>query len=63
MAVPKKKVCRGRKRRRQSHRAISPTPHGICSRCNAPKLPHRVCLSCGYYQERQVLRDRSLMDS
>ena len=63
MAVPKKKVSRGRKRRRQSHNAISPVTTGNCARCNAPKLPHRVCLACGFYEDREILRDSSLLDS
>ena len=63
MAVPKKKVCRGRKRRRQSHRAMSPATSGTCERCNAPKMPHRVCMSCGFYEDREVLRDSSLLES
>ncbi len=58
MAVPKKKVCRGRKRRRQSHQGIRVPGYSLCPRCNAPKQPHRVCLSCGYYKEREVLRER-----
>ena len=63
MAVPKKKVSRGRKRRRQSHHALTPVSNGTCTRCNAPKMPHRVCLSCGFYEDREILRDRSLLDS
>jgi large subunit ribosomal protein L32 len=26
-----------------------------CSRCQEPKLPHRVCASCGFYHDREVL--------
>ena len=61
MAVPKKKVAHGRKRRRQSHMALSRANWGRCTRCNAPKLPHRVCLSCGFIKEREVLRERGLL--
>jgi large subunit ribosomal protein L32 len=30
-----------------------------CPNCNGPKLPHRVCPSCGYYGDRQVLTIKS----
>jgi large subunit ribosomal protein L32 len=59
MAVPKKKVSHGRKRRRQSHMAMSKAHWGECPHCTAPKMPHRVCLSCGFYEDREILRERS----
>jgi large subunit ribosomal protein L32 len=27
-----------------------------CPRCQEPRLPHRVCGSCGYYHDREVLK-------
>jgi ribosomal protein L32 len=26
-----------------------------CPQCKQPKLPHRVCAVCGYYNGRQVI--------
>ncbi|MFY9356794.1 MAG: 50S ribosomal protein L32, partial [Defluviitoga tunisiensis] len=26
-----------------------------CQKCGEPKLPHRVCLNCGYYGDKQIL--------
>jgi large subunit ribosomal protein L32 len=26
-----------------------------CPHCHEPKLPHRVCLHCGYYAGKEVL--------
>ena len=26
-----------------------------CPRCSAPRLPHRLCMQCGYYGNRQVV--------
>lgn len=26
-----------------------------CPQCHEPKLPHRVCPSCGYYKDREVV--------
>ncbi len=27
----------------------------VCSNCNNPVLPHRVCSVCGYYKGQKVL--------
>jgi len=26
-----------------------------CKNCGEPKRPHRVCLHCGYYGDKQIL--------
>lgn len=30
-----------------------------CPNCNAPKVPHRVCLQCGFYAGKQVTKGRA----
>lgn len=55
MGVPKRKKSKSRKRQRQrSHRRETVAPQR-CPKCGAPRLPHRVCPSCGYYRGRQVV--------
>ncbi|MCD6253350.1 MAG: 50S ribosomal protein L32 [Thermotogae bacterium] len=56
MAVPKKKSSRSqtRHRRQKVYRPIR-VALTTCPNCGAPKEPHKVCLSCGYYKGRQVL--------
>ena len=55
MAVPKRRVSKQRKRKRRTHyKAATATVHD-CPRCGDPKVPHRVCPSCGYYRGRSVL--------
>jgi large subunit ribosomal protein L32 len=55
MAVPKKKTSPGRKGKRRSHWHLqSPNP-AKCPRCEAPRLPHRVCRACGYYGDHKVM--------
>ncbi|MDP2401322.1 MAG: 50S ribosomal protein L32, partial [Actinomycetota bacterium] len=27
----------------------------VCPQCNQPKLPHRVCGECGYYNGKEVI--------
>jgi large subunit ribosomal protein L32 len=56
MAVPKKRKSKARVRTRRSHDALTPKTLGWCGHCGEPKEPHRVCLSCGTYNGKQMLR-------
>lgn len=56
MAVPKKKKSKARTRaRRAENFRLVASARSNCPRCNAAKLPHVVCSSCGWYKDRQVL--------
>jgi large subunit ribosomal protein L32 len=56
MAVPKKRQSRTRRdKRRANHKAAVATVNE-CPRCHSPRLPHRVCPSCGTYAGREVIR-------
>ena len=56
MAVPKKKKSKAKtSTRRSANSKIAVSSVAYCSRCGEPKFPHRVCSSCGYYKNRQVL--------
>ena len=55
MAVPKEKKSRSKRdMRRAHHDRMTPPNASACSRCDEPKLSHRVCPNCGHYAERQV---------
>ncbi len=55
MAVPKKRVSKQRKRKRRTHFKAEEIATQACPRCGDPKLPHRVCPTCGYYREEAVV--------
>jgi large subunit ribosomal protein L32 len=55
MAVPKRRTSHARQGKRRSHLHIKPTQVQYCPRCEQPRLPHRVCPNCGYYQGREVV--------
>lgn len=56
MAVPKKRTSRTRRdKRRANHTAATPRLND-CPRCHSPRLPHRVCPTCGTYSGREVIR-------
>lgn len=60
MAVPKKKTSKSRKNMRRAHDFLTAPCVSVCPQCKAPKLPHRVCLSCGTYKGREVLKAEDL---
>lgn len=49
MAVPKRKTSKSRKNKRRSHHALALPAQAKCAQCGEPRLPHRVCRSCGFY--------------
>lgn len=55
MAVPKKRTSKQRKRKRRTHYKAEAPSTQSCPRCGDPKLPHRVCMACGYYRGEAVL--------
>ncbi|MEK7395402.1 MAG: 50S ribosomal protein L32 [Candidatus Poribacteria bacterium] len=59
MANPKRKISRSRRGMRRSQQALTVGPQDKCPKCEAKKLPHKVCLSCGYYKGRQVIEMKS----
>ncbi len=57
MAVPKRRKSKATRdsRRAQWMRSVPKPSVTLCPRCQEPKLPHRVCASCGYYHDREVI--------
>ena len=53
--LPKRKVSSGRRDRRRAHHALKQSNIVQCSNCGEMRLPHRVCLNCGFYQGREVI--------
>ncbi len=50
MAVPKRKTSRSRRGMRRAHKHLMAPILSVCPKCKAPKLPHRICPSCGTYR-------------
>ncbi|MBI4086389.1 50S ribosomal protein L32 [Candidatus Kaiserbacteria bacterium] len=61
---------RSQVRQDRSHQALKERTLSVCSHCKALHLPHHMCLSCGWYNGRQVMdleaekakRDRRLKE-
>ncbi len=56
MAVPKRRISRTRRDKRRSHDALGATSPATCPQCKQPKMPHRVCPSCGSYGGEEVIQ-------
>ncbi|MDO8518826.1 MAG: 50S ribosomal protein L32 [Deltaproteobacteria bacterium] len=56
MSLPKRRVSKSKKGMRRSHLRETVPSLSKCSRCGEPKLPHRVCLHCGHYGAREVVK-------
>ena len=59
MAVPKKRTSYSKTRHRRSHQALQVVHGTFCAHCGKEKLSHRVCLACGYYRGKQILKIKS----
>jgi len=55
MAVPKQKQSHSRTTKRRSQHKVSAPTINECANCGAPRIPHRVCPSCGTYRGRTVV--------
>ncbi len=55
MPLPKKRHSKTRGRKRRTHWKIKLAGLISCPHCKKPKMPHRVCPYCGYYDGKQAV--------
>ena len=55
MANPKSRHTRTRRDKRRANWKIQLAGVSVCPDCQEPKLPHRVCMSCGTYDGKKIL--------
>jgi large subunit ribosomal protein L32 len=58
MPNPKRRHSAARRDRRRAHDALARPSTSTCSNCGEAKLPHRVCLHCGFYNGRPVIEGK-----
>jgi large subunit ribosomal protein L32 len=57
MAVPKRKSSKARRdKRRNNVWKLPELNFSTCSNCKNLKRPHYVCLSCGFYKGKEVIK-------
>jgi large subunit ribosomal protein L32 len=55
MAVPKKRHTKSRRNKRRGNIFLDKPTFVSCNKCGKDSLPHRVCPSCGFYKNREVI--------
>jgi large subunit ribosomal protein L32 len=55
MPLPKRRHSKQRSRKRRTHWKLEAPTLVDCPHCHKPKLPHRVCPSCGWYDGQEVM--------
>ena len=55
MAIPANKVSKARRDSRRANWKLSEPGITNCPKCRQPKLAHRVCKECGYYDGKKVM--------
>jgi large subunit ribosomal protein L32 len=58
MPLPKRRHSRARQATRRANWKLTVPNVVDCPRCHAPRLPHHVCLSCGFYNGRLVIEKK-----
>ena len=56
MALPKQKTSKARTRARSANFKAKAPKLNLCPQCHNPRLPHRICPSCGFYRGREVIK-------
>ncbi|MFH1783910.1 MAG: 50S ribosomal protein L32 [bacterium] len=56
MANPKRRHSKCRRDKRRAQWKLSSPGISVCPQCKEPRLPHRACLKCGYYNGKQVIK-------
>ena len=58
MATPKRRTSKAKLSSRKSANMVKAAPGlSICPQCHQPKLPHRVCPNCNYYDGKAVVTE------
>ena len=55
MQNPTSRHSRSRRDKRRANWKVSMPNVTLCPECQEPKLPHRVCMSCGSYNGKKIL--------
>lgn len=55
MGNPKRRFSKARTRSRRANWKAEAPAVSVCPRCHEPKLPHRVCGNCGWYDGQTVV--------
>ncbi|PIU44339.1 MAG: 50S ribosomal protein L32 [Ignavibacteriales bacterium CG07_land_8_20_14_0_80_59_12] len=55
MPNPKRRSSKTRRDKRRTHYKANAPSVGTCPNCHEPKLRHRACPNCGYYNGLSIV--------
>ena len=58
LQLPKRRHSKSRRNKRRAQWKIKSPNLSRCTQCGTPKLPHRVCPECGYYEGREIIHPK-----
>ena len=61
-AEPKRKVSKQRKHKRAANWKAATPGLSACPQCHELKLSHRICDNCGYYDGKEVVKEKEKKD-
>ncbi len=56
MAVPKQRKSKSKRDMRRSHHHLKMPNPTLCPQCQEPILPHHICLKCGEYRGKTIIK-------
>ncbi len=60
MAVPRNRSSNSKKNSRRAHHSKNPVSTQSCTNCGVLSLPHRMCVSCGFYKNKAVIQNEEV---
>lgn len=61
MPNPKRRHSKARTHTRRAHDFLKPKSLSNCPQCQEAKMPHRVCMKCGFYKGREVIAVKEVL--
>lgn len=55
MALPKRKHSKARRDKRRANYKLALPTLVPCPRCHQLRVPHHICLTCGYYNGKEIV--------
>jgi large subunit ribosomal protein L32 len=55
MPNPKKRHSKARRDKRRANWKLEAPNMSLCPQCRQPKMPHRVCPTCGHYNGKEII--------
>lgn len=59
MANPKRRHSKTRGKLRRTHYKMTVPNASACAQCGGPRVPHRICATCGTYKGKEIIAQKS----